>query len=212
MKNISAVFDRLDHWKQLPSYQLERRADIFFSLYLREALEHALETLINETIIPEFPVKQARTNRSDKVDYLAVTAQGRSLVYVELKTDGGSLRRTQFEYLIRAASRPPRQVVEELQQIAKATRQKAKYAALHALLEKMGIAGTQASPYPTSSHVVLIHPKSKVKPWVTQLFADAEIPLCVIDFRQFADIVSSHNDPISDRFVESLIRWAPPEG
>ena len=26
---IGAVFDRLDEWRSLPSYQLERRADIY---------------------------------------------------------------------------------------------------------------------------------------------------------------------------------------
>ena len=116
MTNIKTVFDSLDHWKQLPSYQLERRADIFFSLYLPEILENALDTPISSTIVPEFPVKQPQTNRSDKVDYLAVTADGRTLVFVELKTDDNSLRRTQFEYLIRAASRPPKQILEDLQQ------------------------------------------------------------------------------------------------
>ena len=32
------LFDRLDEWRDFPNYQLERRADIFFSLYLVEAL------------------------------------------------------------------------------------------------------------------------------------------------------------------------------
>lgn len=210
MTNIKTVFDSLDHWKQLPSYQLERRADIFFSLYLPEILENALDTPISSTIVPEFPVKQPQTNRSDKVDYLAVTADGRTLVFVELKTDDNSLRRTQFEYLIRAASRPPKQILEDLQQIAKASRQKAKYAALQSILEQMGLADTHGR-YPESSKVVLIQPKSKVRPWVTQMFGDEGIAFSAIGFHQFANIVSGHKDPISERFVKSLRLWAPPE-
>ena len=31
---IAAVSDRMDAWRHLPKYQLERRSDLFFSLYL----------------------------------------------------------------------------------------------------------------------------------------------------------------------------------
>ena len=37
---LDALFDRMDAW--LPNYQLERRADLFFSLYLAEALQAKL--------------------------------------------------------------------------------------------------------------------------------------------------------------------------
>ena len=39
MRSIDTLFDRMDAWRHLPSYQLERRADLFFSLYLPEVLE-----------------------------------------------------------------------------------------------------------------------------------------------------------------------------
>ena len=211
MMDINAVFDLLDHWRQLPAYQLERRADIFFSLYLSEILKDALDIHIKGTIVPEFPVKQPRTNRSDKVDYLAVTADGRKLVYVELKTDDNSLRRTQFDYLIRAASCPPHQVLEDLQQIAMATRKKTKYAALQSILEQMDLFGSQILRFPESSQVILIQPKSKVESWVTQMFKDSEVEFSVIGFNQVADIVSGHKDPISKRFSKSLRLWTPPE-
>lgn len=38
MDRICALFDRMDNWRHLPSYQLERRADLIFSLYLPEVL------------------------------------------------------------------------------------------------------------------------------------------------------------------------------
>lgn len=38
MKYINDLFDNLDTWRHLPAYQLERCADIFFSLYLPDLL------------------------------------------------------------------------------------------------------------------------------------------------------------------------------
>ena len=42
MIHFNALFDRMDAWRHLPDYQLERRADLFFSLYLAEALQAKL--------------------------------------------------------------------------------------------------------------------------------------------------------------------------
>jgi len=36
---IDNLFNLLDDWRTLPAYQLERRADIFFALYLDKILE-----------------------------------------------------------------------------------------------------------------------------------------------------------------------------
>ena len=36
---IERVFKLLDNWRHLPDYQLERRADIFFALFLPEVLK-----------------------------------------------------------------------------------------------------------------------------------------------------------------------------
>jgi len=33
---INELFDLLDDWRNLPSYQLERRADIFFAIHLEK--------------------------------------------------------------------------------------------------------------------------------------------------------------------------------
>ena len=37
---IDRIFDLLDGWRHLPAYQLERRADIFFGLFLPDVLDH----------------------------------------------------------------------------------------------------------------------------------------------------------------------------
>jgi hypothetical protein len=48
----TALFDRLDAWRHCPAYQLERRADILFSLYLREVVEQELGVELLDVIIP----------------------------------------------------------------------------------------------------------------------------------------------------------------
>ncbi len=57
MSKISVAFDNLDQWRHLPNYQLERRADIFFSLYLKEVIEEKYHVKLHNQIIPEFPVR-----------------------------------------------------------------------------------------------------------------------------------------------------------
>jgi hypothetical protein len=59
MNIISEIFDKMDKWRNLPKYGLERRADIFFGVYLKTALETKYKTKIKEEIIPEFPVHLA---------------------------------------------------------------------------------------------------------------------------------------------------------
>ena len=103
------MFDTLDTWRNLPAYQLERRADIFFALFLPGVLESFLGRPIRRQIIPEFPVKRdliwpdTPSNQSLKVDYLALSEDGESAYLVELKTDAASRRDQQDHYLHVAA-------------------------------------------------------------------------------------------------------------
>jgi len=39
---LQTIFRHLDCWRHLPAYQLERRADIFFSAYLSREFSAAL--------------------------------------------------------------------------------------------------------------------------------------------------------------------------
>jgi hypothetical protein len=91
--DIAELFSLLDQWRHLPAYQLERRADIFFALYLPELLIDRLEIEIDGEVVPEFPVNKSvlsadiDANRSVKVDYAAFAADRSQCVFVELKTD-----------------------------------------------------------------------------------------------------------------------------
>ena len=88
---ILQLFDRMDDWRHFPNYQLERRADILFSLYLCEVLESKLGFAIRDELAPEFPVRigtiypDIPSDKSYKIDYLAMSASGKRPVFVELK-------------------------------------------------------------------------------------------------------------------------------
>ena len=49
---ICDIFELLDKWRHLPDYQLERRADIYFAMFLPDVLEARYGPC---EIIPEFP-------------------------------------------------------------------------------------------------------------------------------------------------------------
>ncbi|MGY6588401.1 MAG: hypothetical protein ACXIUB_08955 [Wenzhouxiangella sp.] len=120
MDQINRIFDQLDDWRHLPTYQLERRADIFFSLYLREILQTYISTEIQETIIPEFPLLQKTLDPSKNfdlhfsADYLAVSADLKRAFLIELKTDPNSSRTAQNQYLRQAKDVGLREMLEGL--------------------------------------------------------------------------------------------------
>ena len=131
--NINNLFNLLDDWRHLPAYQLERRADIFFALYLEPIIQHKTGVAI-DFIIPEFPVrvgeiseKLAKVNQSFKIDYLAYAKKEERLFLIELKTDQRSRRDKQDWYLQRAAEIGIKGMLQGLQKIYKATNQKVKY-------------------------------------------------------------------------------------
>ena len=70
---IEKIFSNLDIWRKLPKYQLERRLDIFFTIYLKEIVEVFYKEILNEkdiklseVIIPEFPLKKDDVANEDK--------------------------------------------------------------------------------------------------------------------------------------------------
>lgn len=93
---IERVFEVLDKWRHLPAYQLERRADIFFALYLPEVLGKHFGMKVDPLLVPEFPIKKKGDNTSNKADYLALQESeggepAKQPFLVELKTDMASL-------------------------------------------------------------------------------------------------------------------------
>lgn len=108
MEKVEMIFELLDDWRHLPTYQLERRADIFFSLYLSEILQAYTGEEIHEFLIPEFPLHKkaldsgVASNRHYCADYLAFSRDMKRAFLVELKSEADSSSKKQNECLRQA--------------------------------------------------------------------------------------------------------------
>jgi hypothetical protein len=204
MDPINKLFNNMDTWRHLPAYQLERRADIFFSIYLPELLADKFQTEI-EGLIPEFPVHigtitHGESNQSFKIDYLAKAKN--KIFFVELKTDQSSRRGKQDSDMEKARLIGMSKLLEGLHKIYKATTSKQKYRHLLAHVEKLGLITLD------SKGVFSIHPDEYE---IEIVYIQPNNPYGqenVITFKDFAAIVERHDDPVSLRFAESLRRWA----
>ncbi len=235
---LSAYFDRLDAWRHLPAYALERRSDALFGLYLPEVL--VAEALVSPAptplpvVIPEFPVskmllgRHAASRASINVDFLAISVPDRRAYLVELKTDVGSLRDEQDEAMGIAHSLGLEALVRGVLDIFTFTSLTKKYGHLLVALHEAGllhmteearrliwakqrrgmydeVAKTQLAPGIADFRldVVYVQPRRR----------RSETPgVTTIDFPTFAAVVGQHNDPLSQRFVDSLHRWTVDAG
>ncbi|MRS03258.1 hypothetical protein EG832_08565 [bacterium] len=206
MDHINNIFDNLDSWRNLPAYQLERRADIFFSIYLADILFHHFSVSI-DGLIPEFPVRvgtiyENADNKSFKIDYLARVKDSNRLFFVELKTDQSSRRDTQDQYLERARLVGFAELLEGLRKIYRATASKKKYMYLLEKLQDLGFLHLDQSgafeiiPALYEIEIVYIQPND---PYGLDN---------VITFAEVAEIVERHGDAVSQRFARSLVLWA----
>ena len=108
--SVERIFGLLDKWRHLPAYQLERRADIFFALFLPEVLEKHCCIEIKDPFIPEFPIdKKQKNNEHRQADYFVLSEHRKRGILVELKTDMASKRskngKLQEEALVRATEK-----------------------------------------------------------------------------------------------------------
>jgi len=223
MNPLHAVFSNLDHWRHLPAYQLERRADIFFSVYLPRVLEQHVGTAIDPRIVPEFPIKRdliwpdKPTHLSVKVDYV-LFAEDRSRAYlIELKTDSSSRRSSQDLYLARARELGFTALLEGLVTIVHRTTACRKYYHLLCLLEDLGFLrlpdGLAEQIYPSITlqgrrqlREITIEP---VEPAIEVVYLQPEPHAneACIDFEFFASCLDSLDDPLSEVFRAHLRRW-----
>lgn len=96
---LEKMLCQLTEWKQLPKYQMERRADLFFGFYIKDILcrvksKESEKTYFKEgeklLVIPEFPISTSDKNlRSTNTDYMVTN--GKKFYFVELKTDASSI-------------------------------------------------------------------------------------------------------------------------
>jgi hypothetical protein len=221
--DVDRVFDLLDAWRHLPAYQLERRADVFFALYLPAFLSNRLDCSIDRHLIPEFPARigsiypSLASNQSVRIDYVAL-AEDRSRAWlIELKTDAGSRRGKQDQYLRAAQQIGLHRLVAGVLQIVPATSAKRKYYCLlrsfedlglievpERLHEAMGMArvdefaeclnGVRITAPDLTPEILYVQPRA----------AQPD----EIGFDEFADWLDALDDDMSARFARSLRNWA----
>ena len=228
MDHMTAVFDRMDAWRHLPKYQLERRSDIFFSLYLPEALEAKLGFPIRAEVTPEFPVRKATIyshltgDDCCNIDYLALSSSGTESVFVELKTDQASRRVQQDDYLLRAQQVGLPALLGGVCSIFRATTRpyRLKWFALMLHLQEMGLLRIPAplcdimgceshrGAPEASKGIVITAPSARPHVVYVQPLVGEAGENVVISFDEYADVVARHEDPVSQRFALSLREWA----
>lgn len=223
MKQVDLLFDQMDRWRHFPNYQLERRADIFFALYLPEVVQAKVGFPVRAEMIPEFPVRigtifpNIQSDKSYKIDYIALSAALDQAVIVELKTEMLSRRVEQDEYLLAARQVGLPGLLAGLLDIFRATNSKRKYFRLLQYLESLDLL-----QIPTSLKEIMARSHLQGANQASRQIVITRIPIQsrivyvqptgegedVISFEEFAKVVEKHDDPMSQRFAESLRRWA----
>ncbi|MFW9792746.1 MAG: hypothetical protein ACFFEE_00465 [Candidatus Thorarchaeota archaeon] len=224
MNIIEKIFERMDKWRNLPKYALERRADIFFGVYLKTALEEKYSIKIGEEIIPEFPLRKATLNPNIKnnqssvnVDFLAFSEDYQTAFLIELKTDISSRREVQDDYLKAVKDVGFTELIHGLVEIFRASKIKRKYFHLFKMLEDAGIielpSQFKSKVYSKSMSGVMavleqmkiIKPVEQIKVVYIQPTGEADN---VINFTEFSHLIGEIDDPITQRFVQSLKTWS----
>jgi len=203
---INKLFDRLDDWRRLPSYQLEKRVDIFFAIYLPLIFkEHFNETVID--IIPEFPIRVGtfnddnNLNLSFKADY-ALFTESKKVYLVELKTDNGSTREKQNEYYNLTIEKGFEKIINGIIDIYKATSYKDKYEKLLKKLICNGSIILKDLEFISTSKYVFNNEPIFIKP--TKIADDFGY---ILTFQNIIKVIEKQDDEFTKRFIKSLKEW-----
>lgn len=203
---INRFFDTLDRWREYPNYQLERRADIFFAVHLEKIFSSILNASVAD-IVPELPIRigtiypDILTNKSYKADYVVFTPDNRALL-VELKTDDGSTRESQYRYYYRAIEVGFQKIMQGILTIFDKTEYKHKYFTLIRTLTENGSLQQKDGEYSATNKYTFYKNPIFIKP-NRQSGDEGE----VIEFSQIIDCLQTDQDLLTKRFVESLIKW-----
>ena len=228
------VFDQLDKWRHLPKYQLERRADIYFAMFLPEVLGRRFGAQINPLIVPEFPLKKDGSFASTNVDYFALSKECDQLFLVELKTDLRSLEKEQDDYLKKAMEKNLKSLVDDIICISSSPKApRRKYIHLLNQLSSLGLVEVPddlyKKAYPRDKKTLTPQEKgsltralrdgvkSKVKnaglkPRIVYVQPHEDSSTrrdyaCYIYFEEFASVVKDSGE-LGKWFAQSLERWA----
>ena len=219
--DLISLFDLLDRWRHLPSYRLEPRADAFFALFLVDVLDSHLQSRgirVDPRVIPEFPLGQRGTKRSDKADYFAVSTDRKYAFLIELKTDMRSLKVDQGHYLNRARDRGLAALLCDIRSMAKAKRLYARRKYFHLL---KAIAALDLMKLPSDLEYKIYSQPRGVYDCIAKIDIPKRLPAIeiiyvvpkvkegknCIDFEAFAGVIENRGE-IGKRLAVSLREWA----
>lgn len=219
--DVSTLLALLDRWRHLPAYQLERRADIFFGLFLPDALNHHLRPrglTIDPRIIPEFPLGHTASRRSAKADYFALSSDRSRAFLIELKTDMRSVRPAQELYLQEAVQQGMTVLLPRLIAIANAAKLHARRKYFHLLwmLDDLRlialppdltdkIYGDSRGVHKCIDDIAIASPLPALE--LIHVLPKANSTTNCIDFETFAGIVQCRGE-IGKGFARHLRQWA----
>ena len=223
MGTINEIFNALDDWRYLPSYQLERRADIFFAIHLKEILLKICKTEIDE-IIPEFPIRKGslpeflkynnkssknyKPNQSFKIDYLAYSKSKNLVYFIELKTEMGSRNKKQDWYLKEAKKLGMNKILEDLKPIQNASNKngRKKYNYLFEKLVELEWFDGFDEKFKISKAPFNIEIRY-IQPIIEDTDDNKEL---IITFQNIIDkLKDDSNTELTKRFLNSLTNWQP---
>ena len=146
MEEISQVLRQLDEWRHLPAYQLERRVDVLFGMFLPTVIESEYGVSPdNCQVLPEFPLHKGKlgkstNNQSVNVDFAVFFEQRteKHLCLVELKTDQQSISVSQIETMGCAAKVGVEELLVGVLEAARVSPRPRKYAHLIWKLHEIG--------------------------------------------------------------------------
>lgn len=229
MEKINTMFELLEEWWKYPGYQLERRLDIFFAIYLEKILKKLknIDIKTKENIFAEFPIRKFEGNEKDYSSYNADyavfyknEANQFNLCLVELKTDMNSIKKkSQIEYYKNVKERNIKQIIEEgVIAIYGKSKSWIKYEVILKKLEKMNLL-TENNKKRCKKLEWNIEKESfvddKIKTDVVYIIPnkshkDAKLlddfKNNIIDFKDITTILQSEKDIFSQKFCELLTK------
>ncbi|MCG8606515.1 hypothetical protein MJD09_16215, partial [bacterium] len=189
-------------------YKLEVRIDSLVGFALPKVIEQTrgLQTRI---IIPELPIRLGTVHpehegknfadRSYKLDFYIRTRCGQNL-FIEFKSDSGSRREKQDDYLLLAAKFKMKAIIEGILRISRVTSFKKKYAHLLKKLREVELIDESTALIDSEDiRIIYVQPK--------RLERDAGKE--VIEYRQLAENIhrAFPDSQLMRRFSTSLENW-----
>lgn len=212
VSSVQSYFSVLRDWKRLPAYRAEPRVDSIVGFALPEVLLHNRNERVT-LVIPELPLRigsvqpqhegKSFSNKSYKVDFFVMTEGGKNYL-VEFKTDSGSRREKQDDYLDAARKVGLGAVVEGILKLYQATTYKKKYRYLLTKLEEAGLVSNSKAGYAAciadhGLHVLYVQPHAK----------DDDVGRDILDFVAVAEALRERfgGDEFMEAAAQAFLAW-----